>query len=101
MTRAEFGRFVRPALERYPGIRALEWVPVVPGGERQRYELIGREDVETPVGHFATTKWRYTSLDDGWTSDLWVAGDVVVRYDRLFELEWYEAGASGPQPIPR
>ena len=27
-----------------------------------------------------------------------VAGDVVVRYYRLFELEWYEAGASGPQP---
>jgi Putative glycolipid-binding len=65
---------------------------------RQRYELIGREDVETPVGRFAAARWRYTSLDDGWTSDLWVAGDVVVRYDRLFELEWYEAGASGPQP---
>jgi hypothetical protein len=76
-------------------------VTLEPTLERQRYELIGREDVETPVGHFATTKWRYTSLDDGWTSDLWVAGDVVVRYDRLFELEWYEAGASGPQPIPR
>jgi hypothetical protein len=65
---------------------------------RQRYELIGDEDLDTPVGRFSATRWRYTSLDDGWTSDLWVAGDVVVRYDRLFELEWYEAGASGPQP---
>ena len=36
---------------------------------------------------------------DGWTSDLWVAGDVVVRYDRLFELEWYDPGASGPRVI--
>jgi CHASE1-domain containing sensor protein len=44
VTRAEFGRFVRPALERFPGIRALEWVPVVPGGERQRYELEARAD---------------------------------------------------------
>jgi hypothetical protein len=67
--------------------------------ERQRYELLGAEDVETPVGVFAATRWTYTSLGDGWTSDLWVAGDVVVRYDRLFELEWYEAGASGARPI--
>jgi hypothetical protein len=26
------------------------------------------------------------------------AGDVVVRSERLFELEWCEAGASGQQP---
>ncbi len=66
---------------------------------RQRYERKADEDVDTPVGRFAATRWTYTSLDDGWTSDLWVAGDTVVRYDRLFELEWYEAGASGPQPL--
>ena len=65
---------------------------------RQRYELGGDEDIDTPVGSFAATRWTYTSLDSGWTSDLWVAGDVVVRYDRLFELEWYDPGASGPQP---
>ena len=41
-------------------------------------------------------RWRYTGLDSGWTSDLWVAGDVVVRYERIFELAEYEAGASGP-----
>ena len=58
----------------------------------------GDEGVDTAVGRFDATRWAYTSLDSGWTSDLWVAGDVVVRYDRLFELEWYEAGASGPQP---
>jgi hypothetical protein len=28
-----------------------------------------------------------------------VAGDVVVRYEGLFELEEYEAGASGPRPM--
>ena len=67
---------------------------------RQRYELHGIEEVETPVGRFAATRWTYTSLDDGWTSDLWVAGDVVVRYDRLFELHVYEPGASGPRTLP-
>jgi hypothetical protein len=72
-------------------------VTLEPTLERQRYELRGDEDIDTPVGRFAATRWTYTSLDDGWTSDLWVAGDVVVRYDRLFELEWYEAGASGPR----
>lgn len=73
-------------------------VTMEPTLERQRYELLGHEEIDTPVGRFASTRWRYTSLDDGWTSDLWVAGDVVVRYDRLFELEWYDPGASGPQP---
>jgi hypothetical protein len=65
---------------------------------RQRYERKGDEDVDTPVGRFAAVRWGYAALDSGWTSDLWVAGDVVVRYERLFELEWYEAGASGPRP---
>jgi hypothetical protein len=67
--------------------------------ERQRYELLGDEEIDTPVGRFASTRWRYTSLDDGWTSDLWVAGDMVVRYDRLFTLEWYDPGASGPRVL--
>jgi hypothetical protein len=66
---------------------------------RQRYDLIGEEDIDTPVGRFAAARWRYTSLDSGWSSDLWVAGDVVVRYDRLFTLEWYDPGASGPRVI--
>jgi hypothetical protein len=66
---------------------------------RQRYELIGDDEVETPVGRFAASRWTYTSLDDGWTSDLWVAGDVVVRYNRLFTLEWYDPGASGPRVL--
>jgi CHASE1-domain containing sensor protein len=44
VTRAEFARFVKPALERYPGIRALEWIPVVPFAEREKYELAARAD---------------------------------------------------------
>jgi hypothetical protein len=67
--------------------------------ERQRYEPRGDVDVDTPVGRFAATRWGYTSLKSGWRSDLWVAGDVVVRYDRLFELEWFDPGASGPRVI--
>jgi len=65
---------------------------------RQRYELMGDEQVETVVGRFAATRWRFTALDSGWTSDLWVAGDVVVRYERLFELTQYQPGSTGPTP---
>ena len=76
----------------------LEPVTLEPTLVRQRYQRKANEGVDTAVGRFDATRWTYTSLDSGWTSDLWVAGDVVVRYDRLFELEWYEAGASGPRP---
>jgi hypothetical protein len=66
---------------------------------RQRYELGGPDEVETPSGRFSATRWTFTALDSGWTADLWVAGDVVVAYDRLFELSEYEAGASGAHPL--
>ena len=51
------------------------------------------------MGRFEATRWRYTSLESGWTSDLWVAGDVVVRFDRIFELVEYDPGATGPIPV--
>jgi len=70
-----------------------------PTRERQRYDLLGPDQVETPVGRFEATRWRYTSLGSGWTSELWVAGDVVVRYDRIFELVEYERGQTGPRPM--
>jgi hypothetical protein len=70
-------------------------VTLEPSVVRQRYELIGDEAVDTPAGRFAAVRWRFTDLESGWTADLWMAGDVVVRYDRLFSLEEYEAGASG------
>lgn len=75
----------------------LEPVTCTPVQERQRYELLGHEEVMTPVGRFAARRWRYTALSTGWSRELWVAGDVVVRYEGLFELEEYEAGASGPR----
>lgn len=68
--------------------------------ERQRYELLGDEEVTTPVGRFAARRWRYTALSTGWSRELWVAGDVVVAYDGLFALKSYEPGASGPMPMP-
>jgi hypothetical protein len=70
-----------------------------PSRVRQHYEPLGDEEVDTPAGRFAATRWRFTSFDPDWTSDLWVAGDVVVRYDGLFTLESYEAGASGARPV--
>jgi hypothetical protein len=64
---------------------------------------VGDERVATPVGAFDATRWRFTALESGqgsdWTSDLWVAADIVVRYERLFELEWLDPGATGPRPI--
>jgi hypothetical protein len=66
---------------------------------RQRYEPGATEDVETRVGTFSAVRWTYTALDSGWTSELWCAQDVIVRYERLFRLERYEAGASGPRPV--
>jgi hypothetical protein len=74
-------------------------VTLEPSRVRQRYELRGTEEVATPSGRFAAARWTFTALDSGWTADLWVADDVVVAYDRLFELAWYEAGASGTQPL--
>jgi hypothetical protein len=77
----------------------VERVTLEPTRVRQRYEHHGVERVTTPVGSFEATRWIYTSLDSGWTSDLWIAGDTVVRYDRLFTLEEYEPGASGVPSI--
>ncbi len=79
----------------------LEPFTLGPVRNRQRYELHGEEIVDTPVGRFAASRWTYTSLDDGWTSDLWVAGDVIVSYDRIFELARYDPGASGPRVVDR
>ncbi len=77
----------------------LEPVTLEPTIVRQRYELQGGDRVVTPVGTFEATRWTFTSRDSGWTADLWVAGDTVVRYDRLFTLEGYEPGTSGAEPI--
>ena len=77
----------------------LEAVTCKPRIERQRYELVGDEEVATPAGRFAARRWRYTALSMGWTRDLWVAGDVVVAYGGLFELASYDPRATGPQPL--
>lgn len=78
----------------------LEPVSLEPTLVRQRYELLGTDLVATPAGRFESQRWRYTALETGWTSELWVADDVVVRYDRAFELISYEPGATGPVPVP-
>jgi hypothetical protein len=78
----------------------LEPVSLEPTLVRQRYELLGTDLVATLVGRFESERWRYTAIETGWTSELWVAGDVVVRYDRAFELISYEQGATGPVPVP-
>jgi Putative glycolipid-binding len=77
----------------------LEPVTLAPIRMRQRYELLKREQVDTPAGRFLAARWRYTAIESGWTSELWVADEVVVRYDRAFELISYEPGATGPFPV--
>jgi hypothetical protein len=54
----------------------LEPFTLEPSRVRQRYELLGNDEVDTAAGPFAAVRWRFTSLDSGWTADLWVAGDV-------------------------
>jgi Putative glycolipid-binding len=78
----------------------LEPVTLEPSRVRQRYEALGAETVRTPVGRFEADRWRFTDVASGWTADLWVAGDVVVAYERLFVLAWYEPGANGARPVP-
>ena len=77
----------------------LEAFTCAPAAERQRYELLGDAEIATPVGRFAARRWCYTALSTGWSRDLWVAGEVVVAYDGLYVLTWYEPGASGPRPL--
>ncbi len=76
----------------------LEPVTIEPVHMRQRYERLEEDAVGTAVGTFDAVRWRYTALPSEWTRELWVAGDVVVRYDGVFELEEYEAGRG---PVPR
>ena len=78
----------------------LAAVTLEPRPERQRYEDLGDEEVATPAGRFAARRWRFTALSTGWSRDLWIASDLTIRYDGVYELEWYEAGASGPRPLP-
>ena len=102
--------YLTPAMNAITGMRLdssadidvvyLEPVSLEPTLARQRYELLGADLVATPVGRFESQRWRYTAIASGWTSDLWVADDVVVRYDRAFELIAYEPGATGPVPVP-
>ena len=81
------------------GVVLLEPVTLEASRTEHRYELRGPDRVVTPSGTFEAVRWTFTALDSGWTSDLWVAGDIVVAYDRLFELAWYEAGASGAETL--
>lgn len=78
---------------------SLEPVTLEPRLERRRYEDLGTAEVATPVGTFLARGWRSTALGSGLKQELWVAGDLVVRCDGHVELEWYEAGASGPRPL--
>ncbi len=42
--RHEFQTFVKPVLQRYVGVKALEWIPRVPHARRSAYEQKARQD---------------------------------------------------------
>lgn len=69
--------------------------------ERQRYELVGSEEVDTPHGAFASTRWRFAAPASAATRGLWTCAELAVRCEGLFELETYEPGSSGPLPLGR
>jgi hypothetical protein len=77
----------------------IEPLTLVPRAVRQRYGPGATATVETAAGRFEATRWEYRSLEDGWTGELWVAGDVVVAYPEVFVLETYDPGASGPRVV--
>jgi len=64
--------------------------------ERQRYELIGEDDIATPVGMFAARAWRFISPRPRFSRTVWVARDVAVASEGWFELLAYEPGGTGP-----
>lgn len=70
-----------------------------PRPQQQRYRIGAEEEVDTPVGRFLARRWGYEALDSGWSATFWVAADVVVAYEGLFELSGYEAGPRGPFPL--
>lgn len=76
----------------------LEPVTCRPVRRRQRYELLGQERAETPVGAFDAIAWRYGELDTGLLKRFWAAGEIVVAYEGLFELAEYDPGPRGPFP---
>ncbi|HEV3475000.1 MAG TPA: putative glycolipid-binding domain-containing protein [Actinomycetota bacterium] len=76
----------------------LEPVTCVPVRRRQRYELLGEDRVQTPVGAFDAVAWRYSELDSDVSNTFWAAGEIVVAYEGLFELAEYDPGPRGPFP---
>jgi hypothetical protein len=78
----------------------LDPVTCEPHVVAQRYELTREEEVVTPVGRFRANRWQYTGLSTGWTGPLWVAGEIVVAFQNVFELAAYDPGPRGPFPVP-
>ncbi|HEX6207382.1 MAG TPA: hypothetical protein VF058_03395, partial [Actinomycetota bacterium] len=76
----------------------LDPVTCEPRDMVQRYEWLGTERIATPVGAFEAGAWRYTAVASGFSRRLWVAGDLVVAYETVFELIEYEPGQTGPFP---
>ena len=55
LSRAEFAEVVQPVCRRHPGLRALEWVPIVTSGERAGVEELAARELARPFEFTQTT----------------------------------------------
>ncbi len=76
VSREEFRAFTRGALERYPGIYALEWLPRVPAEERAAHEAAARRD--------GLTGFQFTEIGD---EGAMVRADVRSYYLPIYYME--------------
>lgn len=69
------------------------------GTSRQRFELVGEEVLETPVGRFNSTHWRHTDLESERVGEFWTSGAIILAYPGVAELHTYDPVGAGPFPL--
>ena len=69
--------------------------------ETHRFERVGEERCQTPAGTFEAVHWRFIAPRPRFSRSFWVAGDVCLAAEDLYELATYEALSNGPQPSAR
>ncbi len=96
VSRDEFYFFVAPFVDRYPGIKAFEWVPKVSRNERQALEENVQHTLDRPFEFFEQTPARKNNYRTG-------KGLVLPRLlyrtaGRKFKMVWPGCGQHCPCP---
>ncbi len=79
---------------------AIDPVTLQTRAETHRYENVGPEAIDTAAGTFDAEHWRFIAPRPRFSRSFWVAGDVCVAAEDLYELVSYEALSNGPRPRP-